>query len=132
MSSVKNPADKKLLSLKHDRRNAYGENAKASRRLIPLRKQQSSQAARAAVAQVPQKQNGLVENLDLEKAESLVTTSTIKSKRDRFKKRPDASLIKVLVTKKTDLPTWSRSIDLQLPSPAIPKLRRAIQPKKPL
>ena len=30
MSTVKNPEEKKLLSLKHDRRNTYGENAKAN------------------------------------------------------------------------------------------------------
>jgi hypothetical protein len=35
MSTIKNPEEKKRLSLKHDRRNVYGENAKASRKGIP-------------------------------------------------------------------------------------------------
>jgi hypothetical protein len=104
MSSVKNPTDKKLLSLKNDCRNTYGENAKASRRLIPLRKQQSSQAARAAVAQALQKQTGPVADLDLDAAESLVKTRTIKSKREGFKKRPDTPLMKTILSNKTDLP----------------------------
>jgi hypothetical protein len=38
MSKVKTPQEKKRLSLKRDRRNCYGENSKASRKAIPLRK----------------------------------------------------------------------------------------------
>jgi len=36
MSTVKHPTEKKLLALKHERRNVYFENDQASRRLVPL------------------------------------------------------------------------------------------------
>jgi hypothetical protein len=38
MSRLKSPQQKKLASLALDRRNVYGENDKASRKLIPLEK----------------------------------------------------------------------------------------------
>lgn len=38
MSKIKTPQEKKELSLKKDRRNAYGQNDKASRKAIPLNK----------------------------------------------------------------------------------------------
>ncbi|HEX4505510.1 MAG TPA: hypothetical protein VH722_07245 [Alphaproteobacteria bacterium] len=37
-SPPRSPQEKKALSYAKDRRNAYGENAKASRKAIPLRK----------------------------------------------------------------------------------------------
>lgn len=40
------PQDKKRLSLAKDRRNTYGENAKAARKLIPLRKAKARRAVR--------------------------------------------------------------------------------------
>lgn len=127
MSIVKNPEEKKFLSLKHDRRNTYGENAKASRRLIPRGKQLSSKAARASVAQALQMQSGPVENLDMDSIESLVKVRTIKSKRERFKKRPDTSLSKVLLLKKSKLPLWAVTGDPLLPSASMPAFDRAIK-----
>ena len=127
MSIVKNPEEKKFLSLKHDRRNTYGENAKASRRLIPRGKQLSSKAARASVAQALQMQNGPVENLDMDSVESLVKVRTIKSKRERFKKRPDTSLSKVLLLKKSKLPLWAVTGDPLLLSASMPAFDRAIK-----
>ncbi len=49
--SKKNRAtqEKKALSYAKDRRNAYGQNAKASRKLIPLRKAQESRQVRRKV-----------------------------------------------------------------------------------
>lgn len=38
MKRARTPQEKKSLSLKRDRRNAYGQNDKASRKAIPLRK----------------------------------------------------------------------------------------------
>lgn len=40
------PQQKKALSLKRDRRNDYGENAKASRKAIPLKKRRQARAER--------------------------------------------------------------------------------------
>ena len=39
MNTVKNPEEKKRLSLARDRRNRYGENSKSSRKNIQRRKQ---------------------------------------------------------------------------------------------
>lgn len=48
MSKIKPPGAKKTLSLERDRRSAYGENDKASRKAIPRRKALSHRAARRA------------------------------------------------------------------------------------
>lgn len=45
------PSEKKALSYARDRRNCYGENDKASRRLIPLRKAKDHRSQRRGVAQ---------------------------------------------------------------------------------
>jgi hypothetical protein len=50
-SSGRTPQDKKALSYARDRRNSYGENDKASRKLVPLRKAQESRQGRRKVAQ---------------------------------------------------------------------------------
>ena len=132
MSTVKNPEDKKLLSLKHDRRNTYGENAKASRKLIPRGKQRSSKAARSAVAQALQKQAGPSTELDLDKTESLVKVRTIASKRARFKKGPDRSLMRVLLTKKCNLLPWAAA-GIKSASPArMERLREAVRDRQDL
>lgn len=47
----RSPQEKKALSYANDRRNTYGENDKASRKLIPLRKAQESRQDRRKVAQ---------------------------------------------------------------------------------
>ncbi|HXH78679.1 hypothetical protein [Nocardioides sp.] len=48
MSRIKNPQDKKRLSLERDRRNTYGENDKASRKNIPRAKARVNRANRRA------------------------------------------------------------------------------------
>jgi hypothetical protein len=47
----RSPQEKKALSYAKDRRNAYGENDKASRKLIPLRKATESRQDRRKVTQ---------------------------------------------------------------------------------
>ena len=47
----RSPQEKKALSYANDRRNAYGENNKAARKLIPLRKAQESRQGRRKVTQ---------------------------------------------------------------------------------
>lgn len=132
MSTVKNPEEKKLLSLKHDRRNTYGENAKASRKLIPRGKQRSSKAARSAVAQALQKQAGPSTELDLDNAEALVRVRTIASKRKRFKKWSDDSLMSVLLAKKCRLIPWAAR-RIKSGSPArMERLRQAVRDRQDL
>jgi hypothetical protein len=48
----KSPQQKKALSLAKDRRNAYGENDKASRKAIPLRKAKENRRVRRAADQL--------------------------------------------------------------------------------
>ena len=132
MSTVKNPEEKKLLSLKHDRRNTYGENAKASRKLIPRGKQRSSKAARSAVAQALQKQAGPSTELDLDNAEALVKVRTIASKRARFKKWSDDSLMKVLLTEKCNLGSCAET-GIESASPMrMERLRQAVRDRQDL
>ena len=47
----KSPQRKKSESYAKDRRNTYGENAKATRKLVPKRRQQRSQAERRIAKQ---------------------------------------------------------------------------------
>ncbi len=107
MSTVKHPDEKKLLSLKHDRRNVYGENDKSSRKNIPLSKRRSNKSARASVAQVLFRQSGPTNDIDLDGTQDVVAAKEILSRRKRFKNRPDAPLFTVLVESKTELPVGS-------------------------
>lgn len=52
MSKVKYPQDKKRLSYSRDRRNAYGESSKGSRKSIRRNKRLSSQAERSKNAKL--------------------------------------------------------------------------------
>ncbi len=107
MSMVKHPDEKKLLSLKHDRRNVYGENYKSSRKNIPLSKRRSNKSARASVAQVLFRQSGPTNDIDFDGTQDVVAAKEILIRRKRFKKRPDAPLFTVLVESKTELPAGS-------------------------
>lgn len=107
MSKLKTPKQKKLASLALDRRNVYGENDKASRKLIPRGKQSSHQALRRA-AKRPLLNAELVVNEDSAgQAEFEVQTALIQAKRKSFKKRPDAPLGAVLKAKAEPyVPPW--------------------------
>jgi hypothetical protein len=50
-SEPRSPQEEKALSYTREGRNAYGENVKASRRLVPLRKAQESRQDRHKVSQ---------------------------------------------------------------------------------
>lgn len=52
MGRSKTPQEKKRLSYEHDRRNAYGENDKSSRKNIPRSKQRAAQAYRSKTKQL--------------------------------------------------------------------------------
>jgi hypothetical protein len=101
VSKLKTPKEKKLASLAFDTRSVYGENDKASRKLIPRRKQEGHQALRRAARQPLQNiASGLGED-DLVGIEAEIKTKEIRGKRNEFKKTPDASLGALLEYKKT-------------------------------
>jgi hypothetical protein len=101
MSKIKTPQEKKLASLELDARNVYGENDKASRKLIPRRKQESHQAARRAAKQPLLHIAKESTEEDFVNAEFDVLTQEIAGKRTGFRKEPDESLGTVLEVKQT-------------------------------
>jgi hypothetical protein len=114
VSKVKSAREKKAISLKKDRRNAYGENTQASRRGIPLAKQRSHMNERRTAAEILRKVKGSEEQSDSAEADALTKTALLSSKRRAFKKSPDEPLGVVLKRKlarreKRDLGTWSRN-----------------------
>ena len=100
MSKLKTPREKKLASLALDRRNAFGENDKSSRKNIPLSKQRSHQAVRRAAKQPLALITGANED-HLMQAESQVRDTIKFGERRSFRKRPDASLGEVLEHQRT-------------------------------
>jgi hypothetical protein len=99
MSKLKSPQEKKKASLEHDRRNVYGENDKASRKLIPRRKQQSSQAERRMSAQPLLRLKGNVDEENAIAGEIDSHTQSILQKRNGFRKKPDRLLRDLLARK---------------------------------
>ena len=93
----RSPQERKALSYAKDRRNTYGENDKASRKLIPLRKAQESRQDRRKVAQ----EIALLPNLDEQSADLL--ESSIRQDVHRvggWRKSPDQPLGKTV--------TWAK------------------------
>jgi hypothetical protein len=107
MSTVKNPREKKEMSLKLDRRNTYGENSKASREAIPRGKQRQHMNERRSVGQALRPLRGEVHEDDAADAELAAKTRVKKSKLKGFKKQPDVPLGVVLDTKKSGRPKWA-------------------------
>lgn len=99
MSVVKDPHQKKELSLKLDRRNTYGENDKASRKAIPRGKQRRHMNERRSVDQVLRGLRGEVHDDEAANVELAAKTRTTNSKRKGFKKQPDVPLGVVLDAK---------------------------------
>lgn len=91
----KTPQEKKSLSYAKDCRNTYGENDKASRKNIPLRKAKVNRGYRRKTNQVLHEIN---HEVDLEKAE-LAESETRNVKREFWKKCADEPLGKVLERK---------------------------------
>jgi hypothetical protein len=107
MSTVKSSPEKKRLSLKLDRRNAYGENDKASRKSIPRGKQRRHMNERRSVAQVLRPISGNPSEDDSADAELLAKVKIKVSRRKGFKKTPDEPLGAMLAKKKAGKPKWS-------------------------
>jgi len=101
MSKIKTPREKKMASLLHDRRNAYGENDKSSRKNIPLSKRLSHKATRrsanapmALALKTQDEENFVV-------AEQSARDNFKTGERKSFRKRADASLAAVIEKKTT-------------------------------
>lgn len=99
MSTVKDPGEKKRLSLERDRRNRYGENSKASRKSIQRGKQRRHMDERRTVGEVLGRLKGSVQDDVAIEAELLAKTRIIDSQRRGFKKQPDTPLGVVLAKK---------------------------------
>ncbi len=125
MSKEKTPQQKKASSLKHDRRNTYGESAQASRKNIARAKQRSHQRERHAVAQ---ELNSLaVGPTDEELA--LATENSVKTAEPLLKAKgvktvPDDSLGQVLKGRHDrEKPFQRRLMDSNLGRPEEPPVR---------
>jgi hypothetical protein len=101
MSTIKDPEEKKLLSLKHDRRNSYGENSKSSRKSIQRVKQRRHMDERRTVGEVIRRLKGNIQEDEAADVELLTKTRTTDSQRRGFKKQPDSPLEVVLARKRT-------------------------------
>lgn len=91
----KTPQEKKLLSYAKDRRNAYGENDKSSRKAIPLRKRLVNRANRHASQRLLSEATGAA---DVEVAEAAEHRALGKRPK-RWSKRPDKPLGEYLADK---------------------------------
>jgi hypothetical protein len=101
MSKLKNPTQKKRLSLERDRRNVYGENTKSSRKNIAKGKQRRHMDERRVVAHVLDRLNGQVEDDVASEAELEVKLAIADSRNRGFRKVPDKPLGVVLARKKS-------------------------------
>jgi hypothetical protein len=96
MSTIKRPHEKKQLSLARDRRNVYRENDKASRKLIPRRKQLSHMGLRRSVTQILTAAKGDVDEEVRDFVELRAEVKATVAKRKSFRKRPDVPLGEIL------------------------------------
>lgn len=94
--STKTPQEKKRLSYERDRRNRYGQNAKASRRLIPLRKAKTKRSYRKRTNQILAAAPKSIDLLADDAPESRIAVVPKK----RWRKVPDLSLEDAIKAKK--------------------------------
>ena len=100
MSTVKNPDEKKRLSLALDRRNRYGENSKSSRKSIQRGKQRRHMDERRTVGEVLSRLKGCVQEDEATEAELRAKTRIVDSQRRGFRKKPDTPRGVVLAAKR--------------------------------
>ena len=93
----KTPQEKKALSYAKDCRNSYGENDKASRRIIPLRKAKAHRSDRKKAEEILQK---IAKQSDFERIE-LLENKLLSLRRNYWKKYADEPL-KSLVERKIE------------------------------
>jgi hypothetical protein len=92
LSKIKSAPEKKALSLELDRRNTYGENAKASRKNIPRGKQRTHQQERRVVGQILGGIEATPDPDDVIAAELAAKIAARDRKLKGFKKTPDTAL----------------------------------------
>jgi hypothetical protein len=95
-SRRKTPQQKKAESLKKDRRNTYGENAKSSRKNIPRRRAEGNQAVRRHARQALVAAAERADSEIVEAAEPQLRLKRLKG----WKKLPDTPLGEVLERKR--------------------------------
>lgn len=100
MSTIKDPDEKKRLSLEHDRRNTYGENSKSSRKNIKRGRQRTHMDERRTVGQILGNLKGSIPDDVATAAELIAKTKATTKRREGFKKRPDTPLGVVLLKKR--------------------------------
>ncbi len=93
--TAKTPQEKKALSYAKDRRNSYGENDKASRKIIPLRKARVNRSYRKKVDEILRE----IEAAPNVEIAELLESSVRNIKRNDWKKSPDAPLCEVVEQK---------------------------------
>lgn len=94
----KSPQEKKALSLSKDRRNTYGENAKASRKGIPLAKARVNRANRHLDRQLLDGALGATD----ESTEAQIEEVVNGRRRKVWRKQADEPLGEVLARKQAD------------------------------
>ena len=99
MSTIKNPSQKKRLSLERDRRNTYGENSKSSRKNIAKAKQRQHMDERRSVTHILGQLKGQADDDVVSQAELEVKLAIADSRNRGFKKVPDKPLGIVLARK---------------------------------
>jgi hypothetical protein len=99
-SGRKTPQQKKALSYARDRRNSYGENNKASRKLIPRRKASEHRQDRHKLDQET-RQLAIIDETAADIAASAIRQDLNRRKTWRWKKQPDRSLAEHLKWKRT-------------------------------
>ncbi len=99
MSKVTSPTEKKALSLELDRRNTYGDNAKASRKNIPRAKRRTHQHERRAVGQILDGIASVPDPNDVLAAEGAAKTAARLKKLKGFHKKPDTPLGEIVERK---------------------------------
>jgi hypothetical protein len=103
-TETKTPQEKKRLSLKKDRRNAYGENDKSSRKTIPRSKARSHRKVRRKVNEE------LQHTLSMEEVQADVLMSELsqlsveKTAKRTWRKWPDKPLGEILKGKTKNEP----------------------------
>ena len=100
MSTVKNPKEKKRLSLQKDRRNVYGENPAASRKGIAKGKQRQHMNERRSAAQTLARLSGPVDDDLASETELKARVAVAVSRKYGFRKWPDKPLGMFLELKK--------------------------------
>jgi hypothetical protein len=92
VSKLKNPHEKKQVSLERDRRSPTGAYDTSSREKVSQKKARINRAHRHEVAQTLHVDGAPVEELDLDVIDSKVVTT----RRERFKKAPSVPLVEFI------------------------------------